>query len=163
MGLRGSGGWIVLSFDRTGLPVSLFSVSVLAAAFHLWYMTKQEIFSSCEGNTVSYSFSSLSNPSLKTVTWAHSPVFGPNSHMVVQVVREVVGHQVFARHTDVHGVPVLKLPSQPLQMLFRDVCLGERRRLKEDEVPDISGHLLRSVGERKENGHCYKDECFWSN
>lgn len=80
--------------------------------------------------------------------------------MVVQVVREVVGHQVFARHTDVHRVPVLKLPSKPLQMLFRDVCLGERRRLKEDEVPDISGHLLRSVGERKENGHCYKDECY---
>ena len=69
--------------------------------------------------------------------------------MVVQVVRQVVGHQIFARHADVHRVPVLKLPSQSLKMFFRDACLGERRCLKEYEVPHLSGHLLWSV--RKEN------------
>ena len=65
--------------------------------------------------------------------------------MVVQVIRQVVGNQVFARHTDVHRVPILKLPPQPLQMLFGDVSLGERRRLEEDEVPHLSGHLLWPV------------------
>ena len=79
---------------------------------------------------------------------ANPPVFGPHSHMVVEVVRQVVGHQVFARHTDVNGVPVLKLPPQPLQLLFGDVSLGERRRLKEDKVPNLSGHLLRPVGKK---------------
>lgn len=69
--------------------------------------------------------------------------------MVVQEVRQVVGHQIFARHTNVHRVPVLKLPSQSLKMFFRDVCLGERRCLKKDEVPHLSGHLLWSV--REEN------------
>lgn len=44
-------------------------------------------------------------------------------------------------------------------MLFRDVGLGERRRLKEDKVPHLSGHLLRPVVKRGEerggdkNGH----------
>lgn len=87
--------------------------------------------------------------SLHTLNWANSLVFGPHSHMVVQVVRQVVGYQVFARHADVHRVPVFKLPSQPLKMLFRDVCLGERRCLKEDEVPNLFGHLLWSVREEK--------------
>lgn len=33
-------------------------------------------------------------------------------------------------------------------MLFGDVSLGERRRLKEDKVPHLSGHLLRPVGKK---------------
>lgn len=61
----------------------------------------------------------------------------------------MVGHQIFARYTDIHGVPVLKLPSKPLQMLFRDVGLRERRSLKEDEVPHLSSHLLWPVVEKK--------------
>lgn len=71
--------------------------------------------------------------------------------MVVEVVRQVVGNQVLARHTNIHGVPVLKLSSQPLEMFFRDVRLGERRRLKEDVVPHLSGHLRWSV-ERQKRG-----------
>lgn len=65
--------------------------------------------------------------------------------MVVQVVGQVVGHQILAGDADVHGVPVLKLPPQLLQMLFGDVRLGERRRLEEDKVPHLFGHLLWPV------------------
>lgn len=69
--------------------------------------------------------------------------------MVVQVVGKMVGHQVFSRDTDIHRVPVLKLPPQLLQMLFRDIRLGERRSLKKDEVPHLFGHLLRPVGKER--------------
>lgn len=94
----------------------------------------------------------------------NSLVLGPHSHMVVQVVRQMVGHQVLARHTDVHRVPVFKLPPQPLQILFRDVCLGEWRRLKEDKVPHLFGHLLRPVGKKKKkkrdkNGQGQNQRC----
>lgn len=73
---------------------------------------------------------------------AFSPVFGPHGHMVVQVVRQMIRHQVFAGHTDINRIPVLKFPPQSLQMLFGDVCLREWRCLKEDKVPYFSGHLL---------------------
>lgn len=80
-----------------------------------------------------------------------SLVFGPDSNMVVQKVGQVVGHQIFARHSDIHRVPVLKLPPQPLKVLPGNVGLGERRRLEEDKVPHVSGHLLRSVKQNKES------------
>lgn len=80
-----------------------------------------------------------------------SLVFGPDSNMVVQKVGQVVGHQVFARHSDVHRVPVLKLPPQPLKVLPGNVCLGERRRLKEDKVPHVSCHLLWSVKQNNDS------------
>lgn len=81
--------------------------------------------------------------------------------MVVKIVGQVVGHQVFAGHSDVHRVPVLKLPPQPLQVLFGDVGLWEWCRLEEDEVPDLSGHLLRSV-QRKDITKGLMRDYFWS-
>lgn len=78
--------------------------------------------------------------------------------MVVQVVRQVVGNQVFARHADVHRVPVLELPPKPLQALFGDVGLRERRRLEEDEVPHVSGHLLRPAGQKQRKRQKKKKE-----
>lgn len=74
----------------------------------------------------------------------HAPVGGPHGHVVVQVIREMVWHQVFSRDSNVHGVPVLKLSPQPLQMLLRDVRLGKGSRFEEDEVPHLSGHLFWS-------------------
>lgn len=76
---------------------------------------------------------------------SNSLVLGPHCHVVVQVVGKMVWHQVFPWDTDVHGVPVLKLPPQFLQMVFRNIRLGEWRSLKKDEVPDLFGHLLRPV------------------
>ena len=67
--------------------------------------------------------------------------------MVVQVVGQVVGHQVLARDAHVHRVPVLKLPPQLLQVLLGDGSLGEGRRLEEDEVPHPPGHLLWPGGQ----------------
>ena len=76
-------------------------------------------------------------------------VLGPHGHMVVQVVGQVVGHQVLAGDADIDGVPVLKLPPQLLQVLLRDGCLGEGRCLEEDEVPHLPGHLLWPGGTEK--------------
>lgn len=88
----------------------------------------------------------------KSTKQTDSLVLGPNGHMVVQVIGQVVGNQVFARHTNVHRVPVLELPSQLLEVHFRDVSLGERRRLEEDKVPDFFSHLLWPIeGKEREN------------
>ena len=70
-------------------------------------------------------------------------VLWPDGRVVVEVVREMVGHQVLARHPQVHRVPVLKLPLHPVQAGLGNLGLfGERCRLEEDVVPDLRGHLL---------------------
>ena len=78
-------------------------------------------------------------------------VRGPHGHVVVQVVRQVVGHQVLARHAYIHGVPELKLPAQLLQGVARDGRLGHGGVLKEDVVPHLGRHLLRSERDNNYN------------
>lgn len=77
------------------------------------------------------------------INW-YALIIGPHGHVVVQVVRQMVWHQVFSRDTGIHWVPVLKLSPQSLQMLLRDVRLGKRSWFEEDEIPHLSGHLFWS-------------------
>ena len=65
--------------------------------------------------------------------------------MTVDVVGEVVGHQVLARHADIDGVPVLELVAQPVEGLRRDATV--RRQwgvLEKYVVPHLQTQLLRS-------------------
>lgn len=63
--------------------------------------------------------------------------------MVVEEVRQVVGHQILSGDPEVDGVPILELLPHGVQFFFRDAALsGKRRFLEEDVVPDLVRHLL---------------------
>lgn len=66
--------------------------------------------------------------------------------MVVQVVGEVIGHQVFSRHPHIDRVPELKFSPEFLQVILRDVRLWERGCFEEDVIPHFPRHLLGSTG-----------------
>ena len=68
---------------------------------------------------------------------------GPHGAVVVEVVGQVVGHQVLAAHPQVHRVPVLELPPHQAHVLLGDLAvLGHGLVLVEDKVPHLGGHVL---------------------
>ena len=84
----------------------------------------------------------------------HSLAVRPHGNVVVDEVGEMVGHEVFARDSQIQRVPELKLLLQAIQACLGDACLRERRLLEEDVVPDLWCHLLRpSKGTENRNNN----------
>lgn len=80
--------------------------------------------------------------------WPHCLVLGPDGAMVVEIVGQMIGYQVFSRYPQVNRVPVGEFLAETVKYISRDGSFGKWSCLENDIVPDFGGHLVRS-GEKK--------------
>ena len=73
----------------------------------------------------------------------HLWIIAPDSAVVVQIVGQVIGNQVFARRSHVDRVPVMELAPHPVHQLALGLeLLGQRRVFEKNEIPKLVAQLL---------------------
>jgi hypothetical protein len=77
------------------------------------------------------------------------PVFFREERCVdIHAESQVVGDEVLAGGSDVHGIEVGEFAPKSLSLFLSDRSILGERQVAEDVVPDLVGHLLRFYPKR---------------